>query len=275
MANYYMRSFVFVLPALTILLVSTGYAFAESTFEILIPSGAADPGAPYFWSEKSTGVTTGEITVYPGDSVKWKNADTAFHTVTSVTQSGEIDGIFDSGLFTTGNSFEQKFSELGDFYYFCSLHPWMNGVVHVVLNPGSVQSIHNVGSGYSDDGLGFEIKYILDTNLQKAVHLNPDEKSLTFTISGETQNEQITFTLPTKLIEIPNTVLVDGTMTDFDSEVTSSGTKLVIPITPGAKEIKIMGSKVIPEFGFLTLGILSVGIVSTLFLTRSKISLFR
>jgi len=57
-----MRSFVFVLPALTILLVSTGYAFAESTFEILIPSGAADPGAPYFWSEKSTGVTTGEIT---------------------------------------------------------------------------------------------------------------------------------------------------------------------------------------------------------------------
>lgn len=257
------------------MLISTGLAFAESTFEILIPSGASDPGAPYFWSEKSTGVTTGVITVYPGDSVKWKNADTAFHTVTSVTQSGEIDGIFDSKFINAGSSFEQKFSELGDFYYFCTLHPWMNGVVHVVANPGSVKSIPNVGSGYSDDGLGFEVKYILDTTLQKAVHLNPNEKSLTFTISGETQNEQIIITLPTKLIENPNAVLVDGIVADFDSEMTSSGTKLMIPITAGTKEIKIMGSKVIPEFGFLALSILSIGIISTLFLTRSKLSLFR
>jgi len=257
------------------MLASTGFAFAESTFEILIPSGASDPGAPYFWSEKSTGVTTGVITIYPGDSVKWKNADTAFHTVTSVTQSGEIDGLFDSKFINAGSSFEQKFTELGDFYYFCSLHPWMNGVVHVVANPGSVKSISNVGSGYSSDGLGFEVKYILDTNLQKAVHLNPDAKSITFTISGETQNEQITLILPAKLIENPNTVLVDGIMTDFDSEITSSGTKLIIPITTGAKEVKIMGSKVIPEFGFLALSILTVGLVSTLFLTRSKLSLFR
>ncbi len=271
-----MHSIVFTLPILiTIMLVSTGFAFAASTFEILIPSGASDPGAPYFWSEKSTGVTTGVITVYPGDSVKWKNADTAFHTVTSVTQSGEMDGIFDSGLFTAGNSFEQKFSDLGDYYYFCILHPWMSGVVHVVTNPGSVKSIHNVGSGYSDDGLGFEVKYVLDTTLQKAVHLNPDAKSITFTISGETQNEQITLTLPTKLIENPSTVLVDGVMTDFDSEMTSSGTKLVIPITIGTKEIKVMGSNVIPEFGFLTLSILSVSLVSVLFLTRSRLSLFR
>ena len=37
--------------------------FAESSYDIKIPSGASDPGAPYFWSEKSTGVTSGEITV--------------------------------------------------------------------------------------------------------------------------------------------------------------------------------------------------------------------
>ena len=59
-----------------------------------------------------------------------------------------------------------------------------NGVVHVVKNPGNVKSIDNVGSGYSDDGLGFRIKYILDTNLQNAVHVNHNDKSLTFKISG-------------------------------------------------------------------------------------------
>ena len=64
-------------------------------------------------------------------------------------------------------------------------------------------------------------------------------------------------------------------MAEFESEITSSGTKLVIPISSDSSEIKIMGTKVIPEFGFLTLSILSIGLVSTLFLTRSKFSLFR
>jgi len=72
-------------------------AFAE-TYDIKIPSGAADPNAPYFWSEKSTGVTTGEITIHPGDSVTWSNSDTTFHTITSVTKDGQVDGLFDSGF---------------------------------------------------------------------------------------------------------------------------------------------------------------------------------
>ncbi|WP_297439827.1 PEFG-CTERM sorting domain-containing protein [Nitrosopumilus sp.] len=248
-------------------------AFAES-FEITMPSGASDPGAPFFWSEKSTGITTGEITVFPDDVVIWKNADMAFHTITSVTSSGELDGLFDSGFIDAGSSYQRKFSDLGDFYYFCSLHPWMSGIVHVVKNPGTVQSIHNVGSGFSENGLGFEVKYILDTNLQKAVHVSPDNQSLTFRISGTTENEQITLVLPEKLIENPNTVLVDGSMTDFESEMTSSGTKLIIPLTVDSSEIKIIGTKVIPEFGFLALGILGIGLSSALFLTRSKLSIF-
>jgi len=83
---------------------SSTLAFADRTeYDIKIPSGASDPGAPYFWSEASTGVTTGEITVYPRDSITWHNGDTAFHTVTSVTQSGEEDGTFDSGFLLLGN----------------------------------------------------------------------------------------------------------------------------------------------------------------------------
>ena len=270
-----MRVLFFLLPLLLVMLVgSTGTAFAEN-YDIKIPSGASSSNAPYFWSEESTGVTTGEITIFPGDSVTWSNADSALHTITSVSQSGEIDGVFDSGVFTVGKSYTIQFDDLGDFYYFCVLHEWMNGVVHVVKNPGNVKSINNVGSGYSDDGLGFRIKYILDTTLQNAVHVNPDDKSLTFQISGNSENEQISLILPEKLIENPNAVLVDGVITDFKTEVTSSGTKLIIPITTDSAEIKIMGTKVIPEFGFLALSILSVGLVSTLFLTRSKFLIFK
>jgi plastocyanin len=56
------------------------------------------------------------ITIYPGDSVIWENADTAFHTITSVTQSGEENGLFDSGFFTAGDSYTREFTELGDFF---------------------------------------------------------------------------------------------------------------------------------------------------------------
>ncbi len=267
-----MRVTFFVLPLLIVMIVgSTSVAFAEN-YQIKIPSGASNSNAPFFWSEKSTGVTTGEITVFPGDSITWRIADSALHTITSVSHSGEIDGVFDSGVFTVGKSYTRQFDEFGDFYYFCIIHEWMNGVVHVVPNPGNVKSIDNVGSGYSHDGLGFRVKYILDTNLQNTVHVNPNDKSLTFKISTHSENEQITFLLPKKLIENLNAVLVDGVITAFETEVTSSGTKLVILITTNSAEIKIMGTKVIPEFGFLALSILSVGLVSTLFLTRSKFS---
>lgn len=275
MVCYCVKVLHFVLSLLISLVFSMGLsAFAETTYEIKIPSGASDPGAPYFWSEKSTGNTTGEITIYPGDAITWENADTAFHTVTSVTQSGEENGLFDSGFFTAGESYTKKFAELGDFYYYCSLHPWMNGVVHVINNPGSVQTIDRVASGYSEDGLGFEVKYILDTNLQNTVYIDTEEKSLTFTISGNTENDQIIIILPTGLLENPKNVWVDDDMVDFETDTTTTGIKLTIPLETDSKKIKIMGTYVIPEFGLLTISILSIGLISTLFLTRSKLSIF-
>jgi len=178
-----------------------------------------------------------------------------------------------AAFFSAGEFYSRQFTELGDFYYFCSIHPWMNGIVHVVKNPGSVQSINNVGSGLSDDGLGFQVKYILDTTLQRDVDIDTSENTLTFRISGDTENEQITFALPPELIENPNTVWVDDEMSDFQTDTTTTGTKLIIPIEPHSKEIKIMDTHVIPKFGFFALSILSICMISTVFLIPSKFSL--
>jgi len=266
--------FLFVLPLLIVLLTgSSTLVFAVTEYDIKIPSGASDPEAPYFWSESTTGVMTGEITVYPRDKITWLNGDGAPHTVTSVTQSGVEDGVFDSGIFRAGESFTWQFEDLGDFYYYCYLHPWMNGVVHVTDNLGSVQTLDQVASGLTDDGLGFEIKYILDTNLESLVDVDSNEKTLTFYISGDTELEELIIILPVELIETPTVVWIDGQETKFSSEDVFTGTKLIIPMEPFSKEIKIMGAYVIPEFGFLTMGILSVGLISTLVLTRSKLSI--
>lgn len=105
----------------------------------------------------------------------------------------------------------------------------------------------------------------LVTNLQQAVHVNSDKRTVTFRISGETKSDQITLVLPIELIENPNAFGLMVLWLIFRPKTTTTGTKLIIPISPHSEEIKVMGTRVIPEFGFLALGVLSVGLVSTFF----------
>ena len=64
------------------------------------------------------------LTVQVGDRVRWINDDTAAHTITSGNRGDGPDGVFDSSLFMSGNSFEVTFGEKGTYKYFCMVHPW-------------------------------------------------------------------------------------------------------------------------------------------------------
>ena len=65
------------------------------------------------------------IKVSQGTTVTWTNADTIIHTVT------DLDGKFDSGFIQAGESWDNTFDTNGNYYYFCSIHPWMRGAVIV------------------------------------------------------------------------------------------------------------------------------------------------
>ncbi|WP_268543007.1 plastocyanin/azurin family copper-binding protein [Candidatus Nitrosotenuis cloacae] len=72
------------------------------------------------------------IKISVDEDVTWLNYDVVVHTVTSGNPaSGGSDGVFDSGLITTGKSYTYKFEETGKFSYFCTVHPWMTGIVVV------------------------------------------------------------------------------------------------------------------------------------------------
>lgn len=91
----------------------------------------------------STTLTTDAYSPYPievtvGQTVKWTNDDTAFHTVTSGSPgAADVGTLFDSGLAgptaltTKGTTFEHTFDTAGEFDYFCTLHPNMVGKVVV------------------------------------------------------------------------------------------------------------------------------------------------
>ena len=65
------------------------------------------------------------LTVKPGTTVTWTNADDIPHTVVSK------DGVFKSKVLDTGDKFSFTFAKPGQFGYFCSLHPHMTGTIIV------------------------------------------------------------------------------------------------------------------------------------------------
>ena len=66
-----------------------------------------------------------EVTIKPGTTVTWKNADDIPHSVV------ENDTKFRSKALDTGESFSMTFTDAGEVGYFCGLHPHMKGKIIV------------------------------------------------------------------------------------------------------------------------------------------------
>lgn len=71
------------------------------------------------------------IEIKVGDMVTWINDDSSRHTVTSSN-----DSTFDSDVLRTGETFSFTFDNVGEYPYFCTLHPSMVGTVVVTASQG-------------------------------------------------------------------------------------------------------------------------------------------
>jgi plastocyanin len=97
------------------------------TVSVTIPTGTASPGC----ETSNACYSPASVTINLGDTVEWKNVDTAAHTVTGGSPSDGPSGVFDSSLIMAGASFENTFDAAGSYDYFCMVHPWMVGNVQV------------------------------------------------------------------------------------------------------------------------------------------------
>jgi plastocyanin len=99
-----------------------------------IPTGSGVPGCEVDdWC-----FMPANLHVHVGDTVTWVNSDNLPHTVTSVSPTGaqtptpeDEDGLFDSGFMSGGDEWSHTFNVEGEYYYYCQLHPWMEGEVTV------------------------------------------------------------------------------------------------------------------------------------------------
>ncbi len=92
------------------------------SFSVAAHAFAAD--APSIQIEKFA-FAPKEITIAPGTKVVWINHDETPHAVSA------SDKAYVSKAMDTDDRFEHVFASEGDFSYFCVLHPFMTGIVHV------------------------------------------------------------------------------------------------------------------------------------------------
>lgn len=137
--------------------------------------------------------------------------------------------------------------------------------------------IHNVAAEFTESGDGFDIEYFLSVNLEDVVIINPEEKNVVFNIAEEgiSEKEILEIHIPSEILDLPLRVYIDG-IQEPDS-ITSGRlgvNTMFIPLKEGSKEIKIEGMTVIPEFGEITILVLTVSIISTIVLLNTKSKLF-
>lgn len=78
------------------------------------------------WQYQSTkAFSPSVIKVSSGTTVTWTNDDQIIHTVT------DLGGSFDSKFIQAGETWDHTFDTKDTYYYFCSIHPWMKGIVVV------------------------------------------------------------------------------------------------------------------------------------------------
>lgn len=258
---------LFLIASVLLLIPLSTYAYAQETYDVLIPTGAASPDAPYFWQSEKDGSTSGVIEILVDDTIVWKNADTAAHTVTSGTAVDGPDDIFDSSLFSPGKSFTQTFSEVGNYPYFCLVHPWMDGTV--IVSAG-YSIIPQVGKQAGDGKTSFDLEYDFN-RLLSDVSIDEEHKSITFEIIGNAKSDDnlLELRLPSELIEGPFTVWIDEEMvTDFEHTSEGDVDTLLIDVAPNSKLLTIMGTSIVPEFGQIVILVLILSIASVIALSQ-------
>jgi plastocyanin len=101
------------------------------------------------------------VTLAPGDSVKWMNDGSMVHTTTSNS------GLWDSGVLAHGASFSRTFNDLGSFPYHCTVHGLsMSGTITVTAGgvpPHDLFLVTFSGTSRTTNALGGSVVVSLKT----------------------------------------------------------------------------------------------------------------
>lgn len=118
---------IFVIVGIVLLSTMNNSIAEKETTKVSIPKGTSVLGCEV----QSLCYIPDPIVVSVGDVVAWTNRDSSVHTVTSGSPKEGANGIIFSDLMHPDEVFAFKFNKSGSFSYYCTVHPWMEGLVTV------------------------------------------------------------------------------------------------------------------------------------------------
>jgi len=224
---------------------------AVSTTFVTVARGSSVPGCETTYSCYSPYA----IKVDRGTTVTWTNVDAAVHTVTSGDPTNGPDGIFDSSMIVGGDTFQARFYSPGEYPYFCMIHPWQTGTVHVtgsVVQPATPARSSTLSPTSQKTGSKYVEGFWVDFQIRggNVLNITPDVDANSLIIEIlSSGNGELTITLPRGLIDakIGNAdesffVLVDGGETRYDESSNSRERTLKISFYDVTDEIEIIGT---------------------------------
>lgn len=249
-------------------------SYAKETIKVSIPAGTSKPGCEI----KDLCYIPSPLTVTVGTVVQWTNHDVVAHTVASGTPKDGADGIIYSDLITAGEVFSFKFNKDGVFPYFCTIHPWMEGLVVARTSVSTIESgdfelkelmatdngnIVIIQSDIPQAGkkLALEVSFLDDNgNLLESMNFDiriiQDGEDVLFLQNQNSQDGEREFL--TRTLESDNPV---------DIEI---GIRGIYPVSQSPQSVKeVIEFQQIPEFGEISILIL-IAAISALIAIRFK-----
>jgi plastocyanin len=92
---------------------------------VMVAASAANAAEPVRIEIDTFKFQPPEITVPVGATVVWVNRDETPHTIAA------SDEAWVSKALDTNDTYAHTFDQEGDVAYFCTVHPFMTGIVHV------------------------------------------------------------------------------------------------------------------------------------------------
>ncbi len=138
-------SFFVLFAIAAVMISSTPAAFADHSEVTINPApGSGNPGCELkpegCWIPNTATVDVGVVVIFENnDSSIASNS----HTFTAGTPEEGPSDVFGTKLLTVGESAEWIPETVGEFPYFCMIHPWMKGLI--ILNIGMYVGIPAFG----------------------------------------------------------------------------------------------------------------------------------
>jgi predicted secreted protein with PEFG-CTERM motif len=261
--------FPLMIVFVTTIMLTVTPAFADhATASVSAPQGTSVPGC----EETNECFIPAEVTVDVGGVVTWSNDDSAAHTVTAGSAADGPSGVFDSSLFMAGTTFSHTFEEVGEFPYFCMVHPWMEGIVTV---QGEDEDDHEeeellvdiaTGSANQGESLSIDVTFTMMDG-DDVEHVNYDIKA---TQNGEVVLDEMGVHDHDGVMNHMTAPLPEAASDDapVEVEVMFNGFGIDEPFTGPIGEVAT--TQVVPEFGAVAMMILAVAIISIVAVTAKS-----